>query len=210
MHWSAMILLLGRDGLALDLGEGRARQDGVDRDAMGSKLAGERAGHAVKRGFRGDVVQVVRPPERHGARRHVDDPAEVRPPHGADHGPRAQERAGHVHPQHVLPLFERDLIERPHLDRREDRRIVDQNIDAAELSLNRLRHRGNRFRIGDVRRDCARTAACGRDLGRHGLAALAVAFRDHRNGALCGERLGKSAPDALAGAGDDRHAAVER
>jgi hypothetical protein len=55
----------------------------------------------------------------------------------------------------------------------------------------------------------ARAAARSRDLGGDRFAALAVAFRDDRNGALCGECLGKGAPDALARAGDDRHAAVE-
>ena len=42
--------------------------------------------------------------------------------HRRQHGARAQKRAGEIDAQHLLPFLERNLVERPHLQRRENRR----------------------------------------------------------------------------------------
>jgi len=118
----------------------------------------------------------------------------------------AQERAGDVDPEHGLPLVQRDLVERPHRERGEDRGIVDEDVDPSEFVLHGARHGGDRIRIGNIGRDGASTPACFANLHCHRIAARSIALGDDRNGAGLRQRLGEGAAQPLSGAGDHRDA----
>jgi hypothetical protein len=107
----------------------------------------------------------------------------------------------------MLMMRERDLLERTHLQGREDARVVDQDVDAAEPPVDLRHHVVDRGRVGDVGMHGERLAA---DLGRDRPALVVVALGDHRDGARQRERLGEGAAQSLSGPGDDRDPAAQR
>ena len=111
-----------------------------------------------------------------------------------------QPDAAHVDRHQLIPLGRRDVPEGPHRQRREDRRVVDEDVDAAELVERRGGERIAARFVGDVG---AHEMAV--HLARHRLALVGVELGDHDPGALLGEALRVGAAEALAGAGDDRH-----
>ena len=209
LHGDDAFLLRRRHGLALDLGEGRARQDRIDGDVVGAELARHRPAHADQRGFRRDVMQIAGPAERHRAGGHVDDAAPFGAPHRRQHGARTQHRAGDVDAQHLFPFLERNLLERAHLQRREDSGIVDQHVDAAVFVLDQFDHFVDRGRVGDVGGDRQRLAIGLEDLRGDRGGGFLVALGDDDARAGQREGLGEDAADALAGAGDDDDAVLQ-
>ena len=90
------------------------------------------------------------------------------------------------------------------------RRVVDEDIDTAELLDGRIRHRLHRYGVGDVADMDQRLAAGGLDLARDGVRLGAVAARvDHDRGAALRQRQRDRAADIAPGAGDDGDLAGE-
>jgi hypothetical protein len=88
------------------------------------------------------------------------------------------------------------------------RRVVDQNVDAAEFLRRGRDHRIDRVGVGDVSGDGKRLAARPLDLVRDRLGLPEIGARiDHDRGAAVGERERDAAPDIAPSAGDDRDAA---
>ena len=71
-------------------------------------------------------------PFEHGAGGDVDDLAVALAAHDRQHGLDAFERAADVDPHDGVEFLGVELLEGAGLDRREDRRIVDEAVDASE------------------------------------------------------------------------------
>src|SRR5262249_38374584 len=179
-------------------------------DSVAAELARHRPGHADERGLGRDVVEVVWPPERHRARGHIDDAAPLRAPHCRQHCAAAQERACDIDLEHRLPFRERNLLEWSRVERRENRRVVDKNVDPQVSLLNDCANVSERSGMGDSGGDRACFSPGSRDLGRPRLAALTVALGNDCDRADRREPLSEGAPQALASAGDNRNAVAER
>ena len=90
------------------------------------------------------------------------------------------------------------------------RRIVDEDVDAAEARRGGRNHFLHRLDIGDIGGDAERLAARALDLARDRRGFLQVgAGVDDDCGAAVGERERDAAADIAPGAGDDRDAASE-
>jgi hypothetical protein len=87
----------------------------------------------------------------------------------------------------------------------EDRSVVDQIVDAAELGQRAIGHRLGRLRIGHVDRHAEGCSAVGDDLLGHPLAARGVDVGDDHRRALAGLCFGVGLADPAAGSGDDGH-----
>ncbi len=91
-----------------------------------------------------------------------------------------------------------------------DRRIVDQDVDTAEMRRRRRRHRGDRCPIGDIGDEAQRTPAIALDHADHGIGFGAIAARvDDHAGAAFGERQRDPAPDIAPRSGHNGDAALE-
>jgi hypothetical protein len=119
----------------------------------------------------------------------------------------AQERAVERHVHHGAPFRERHLIDRLLAAQR---RVVDEEVDAAE-ALDRGRdHAVDRGSIGDVGDGGERLAALGDDLGDDGIGlGLIGAGVDDDRGAILRQLQRDGTADVTAGAGDEGDAAGE-
>ena len=121
----------------------------------------------------------------------------------------ADQRSVEIHahePLVIVPVHGQQHVQ---LHPAEDGRVVDQEVDAAELGDRAVGHGSGGSRIGDVDRHGERPAAPAGDPGGNLLGAGGVDVGDHHRRTLLGERFGIGLTDAAAGAGDDRHLAVE-
>src|SRR5262249_21705646 len=85
--------------------------------------------------FGRDVVQVVWPAKRHRAGGDIDDATPPRATHRRHDGASTQKGTGDVDAQHLFPFLQRDLIERAHLQSREDGRVVDEYVDTTVVAI---------------------------------------------------------------------------
>ena len=90
-------------------------------------------------------------PMRAASVRDVDDEAAVAQQHAADDGLRQPERTEHVGAQHILERARRRVGELRRRSRSEVRRVVDEDIDAAETLERRRGESLDVARVGDVR-----------------------------------------------------------
>ena len=91
----------------------------------------------------------------------------------------------------------------------EDRGVVDQVVDAAELRKRLRGHLLGGVGVGDVDPHGERVAALALDAVGDLLRALGVDVGDDHGRALAGQRLGVRLADTAAGSGDDRHLLLE-
>ena len=90
------------------------------------------------------------------------------------------------------------------------RRIVDEDIDAAEMLFRGLRHRLHGRGVGDIADMDQRLAALGRDLARNRICFGAIAARIDQNGsAALRQRQRDGTADVAPRAGDDGDLAAE-
>jgi hypothetical protein len=104
-------------------------RDAVDTNAIGAELLRERARERHDRTLARHVVEE----EGHAAKRRpggdVDYRAAARLAHRGHCRPAREEHRGDVDVHHPAPLLERDLGERPHLQRRVEAGVVDQHVE---------------------------------------------------------------------------------
>ena len=111
-------------------------------------------------------------------RRHVDDRAAAGRGHRLDGHPHAQERAGQVDVNHLLPLGQIEILQRPE---RDGAGVVDQHVELAEFA-DRGRDRGVPLvGLGDVEVHVARGVT---DFVGQRLALVVEDVADHHLGAL--------------------------
>src|SRR5215813_5281023 len=197
------LALLGSHRLPRDLGEGGAGGDRVDGDPEITELAGHRARHREDRAFRGDVVQVMRAAHEDGGGRDVDNPSASLLPHLRNDRLAGQPDTSYVDGHQLVPLRLTELPEGLHLDSREDGRVVDQNVDPAELAQRRGDHFLTARFVGHVG-----SYEDGLATGRQALLgdrfALGLGELGHDDArALLDQPMSICAADSLAGAGDD-------
>jgi hypothetical protein len=107
----------------------------------------------------------------------------------------------------VAPILERHMLDALLLTQR---RVIDEVVDAAELFERRPRHRVDGRRIHHIGHGDKPAAADLFNLLHHRFRLGAVLPHVDDHGAASGRELKRhGAPDAAAGAGDDRDAALE-
>lgn len=168
------------------------------------------ARHADQRRFRSSVVQVAGSARNDDGGGQVDDPAPLRPLHRRHDGARTQERAGDVHVDRATPFSERQFPERPNAKVLEHGRVVDEHVDAAKGGKRAFGQIGDRDRVRDIGPDRERAVPLSFEFLLQGDRRLAVAFGDHRDGALLGEMPDEGTAQSLAAAGHDRDPTLER
>jgi hypothetical protein len=123
--------------------------------------------------------------------------------------PHTQVAPGDVDLQYLLPLRQGDLVERALFDRREDRRVVDQDVDPSPLLDDGVDHLLDGCLVRDVYADGEAEATGVLDLLDDAVCLVDVQIGDHGEGARGRELARQLAPDALSGAGDDDHPPVD-
>ena len=140
-------------------------------------------------------------------RAHVDDAsAATRPVHVRQARARGEECAVEVDRQHLLPVGEREILQRVH---DLDAGIADKDVDAAECGDRRRHARVDRFLAGDVHRDPDGLPAGGTDVGGDNVRGVEVEIGDRDARALAGERHRDGLAEAARGPGDDRGFALQ-
>jgi len=180
---------------------GRARADRVHGDAVPTDLKREGAREAKDGHLGGGVGGTVDERALAGYGADVHDPARAPFLHDGHHVLAAEEHAGHIHPEAILPAIHGDLFEGPHLS--SHTRVVDEDVDGAVGREGVPHHLADRALGGDVRgKDQAGTALIRDLLGRFLEIGLG-AGHEHHFGAFFGHSRGDHLSDALAGACDD-------
>ena len=130
----------------------RAGRDGVDVDVIVADFARERAREADDAGFRSDVVNSSGAAVERGAGRDVDDLAGLLLAHGRQHGAAAEKQAFQIDRHHAVPFRRIDGVDAAavHRNGREDRRVVDQDVDAAEFIEREFGHVLGRCFVGNI------------------------------------------------------------
>jgi len=135
----------------MHLGGDQARPDGVDADALGADLLGQRQVEAVDRALRRRVGGAsTQPAQPRGDRGHVDDDAAlaaVRGRHPPDRLARAEVDAEHVGPEqvgHVVPVHRVDPEVGQHPG------IVDQAVEMTEGLVQAREHAHHLIELADV------------------------------------------------------------
>jgi hypothetical protein len=190
--------LLDHLGVLLDPVRHReARGDAVDPDPVAAELLRERPGERDDRALARHVVEQERDAAKRRARRDVDDRAAAPLAHRRDGGAAGQEHRRDVDVHHLLPFPERDLGERPHLERGVEARVVDEHVEAATP----------RERLVDEPRDLRLVGDVGGEAHpvrvRRGRLLGAAQVGDDDPGALGSEPVGDRPADPLRRSGDD-------
>ena len=203
------LLLLMRILAPVAFGIDGAGRDGVDGDAVGAELAGERLGEAVQAGLAGDVVgamghlspEAVEPGDE-------DDAAPMALAHVRDGVAGEIERGAEVGAQHRVPIRRRDVEEGLIAP---DAYVRDQDVDRAEgLRAGRDQPCGVRI-LRHVRhhadapcRQRSLISATTRSTASRSLEPLTTTAAP-----FLGQRQCDAASDIPARAGDDRGAACK-
>ena len=194
--------------LRYGFGEREARGQGVDGDGVLAELACEAARHRNHRALAGNVVQEQGHALERGAGGEVDDAAVAAGAHMRRAGAAAQEHAERIDVHDPAPFSSIDFFKFLQHQGAEERRVVDQDVDAPE-SLHRF---GCHARDVDFRRyvhlQAERSCPRGpRNVCGGGFKILDVGNDD--GSAVLREARGERLADAAAGAGDDRHLALQ-
>src|ERR1700694_1170518 len=153
----AALLVLPLVGLIFHhVGEDRPRRDRVNPHALGRHLARERLRKCENAALARAVVNHLVSADLTELRADVDDVAVAALEHLRQHVPRTEKHCAEVDVHHLVPLLGRHLVQE-HL--REDARVVDEDLDGAELSLHALDHGLDLGFLGDVRLHVDRAAA---------------------------------------------------
>src|SRR5262249_4583828 len=197
------LALLGGHRLPRDLGEGGAGGDRVDRDPEIAELPRHGARHREDGALRGDVVQVMRTAHEDGGGGDVDDSSAPLLPHRRDDRLARQPDTSYVDGHQVVPLRLTELPEGLHLDGREDGRVVDQDIEPAELAQCGRHHLLTARLVGHVRPHEDGLAACRQALlgDRFAFGLVELGYHDARG--LLDDSRRICAAASLSGAGDD-------
>ena len=175
--------------------------DRVDSHAVGSQFQGIGLRHHDERGLGHAVEQAVELWTETGNGRNIDDGAGAALAHAGGHGLNETEGAFQVDLDHLVEL---GLI---HLESRFlgdiGGRIVDQDIDPAELAMGGVDELADVGGAPDVACQGIDPAGAIRDFGGDLLKGLELAAADDDRGAFAGERFRDGSSDAAAGAGDD-------
>src|SRR6185437_16333325 len=173
--------------------------DRVDGDVLAAQFAGQDHGHALYGGLGGDVSAVVRELRTGDRGGEVDERAARAQAVGGELGEdEGAADVGAVHAVEVGQVKGRDRRQE------HDPGRVDDDVDAAELRLDRVERRRHRDLVGDVASDGDRLAAGRADLRGERLGALRVAGVVDRDGeAVLGEALDDAAADAAGASGDE-------
>lgn len=185
------------------LGQRIADVDLAASDVVGPAVERQRLGHP------GDGVLGRRVGHRARTRRigrHravVDDAAAHRllPAHGAEGGAGAQERAGEVDADDIVPDLDRDLVDRRRLVAHAG--IVEEQVDAAEGFDHRFEQIVDLIGLADVAGNRQRLGLGLAGLGDRFLQHRFAASAEHRVPAVPEQRRGDALADACAGAGND-------
>ena len=180
----------------------------VDGDRRVGQLMRQRPREPAERGLgRHHVGAVGRP----GVRRHaadVDHAAGTALAQVRQRRLRAMERAVDADRVGSLPV---GIAQRVEWRLQADRRVVDDDVQAAEALRDRRDHRVDLGALGHVGERQQRLAAASEDLVDHGLALLpAGAHVDRDLRARVGQRQRDGAPDVAAGTGDQRDPTLQR
>jgi hypothetical protein len=207
--------LLGLPVVVVDLGVDVAGADGVDIDAEAPPLQRHRPGHLHHGGLAHAVHANLR---QHLEARHagnVDDaPAGVGAGCGAA-GPRQHALADFLrHKEGALDVGVEDEVVVGFFHVLDalgsaDARVVDEDVDRANLRL-RMRHgRLHAVKVGHVQRQHVGVTASGLDLGAQGLELFHTAAGQHHGGPGARQGFGELGPQAARRAGDEGNAARE-
>src|SRR5262249_39188656 len=184
-----------------------AWRDSVDTDVVAAELAGKSAGQPDYGGLRRGVVQAVRHPVGGRERGHVDDAAAAGLPHGRYDRLAAVPDAFDVHRHRRVPLDFTDRIESPAPEAAEERRIVDEGVDASERVERRARQFHCRGRVCNIELGADRGAL----FALHEVERLGavVDVREHDTRAEAAEIAGVFLPDPACGARNHNDLAVD-
>jgi hypothetical protein len=177
------------------------RRDRVDLEAVLGPIGTHAAGQVLHRALCRRVGRDARPGQfaLHG--RDVDDLAVAAPDHVTGDGLADIERTRNIGGEQLLPFLDRKVLER----RAElHAGIVDQDIDRAGISFNRLDAVLNRLRARHVEFGHRYLVPGGRQFRRSRSKLAAVAAVQDDFGAVFGKTLREREPDALRRARDER------
>ena len=177
-----------------NVGEDRARPDGVHPDVVGRECHRHGPGELRDPALRDRVGELVRDGHHRVGGRHVDDRSLRSPPHHLPGGQAAEEkRPAEVHGQDPVEVLDRDVEDRA---RRDDPRVVEEDVQGAEALQARVQDRstvslGAHVRVHRQRRDAR---LCRDRFGRPG-ALVGQDVRQHHVGAVTGEGPRAGGPD---------------
>src|SRR5690606_25285851 len=137
------------------------RGKGVDRDAVGRNFQRDRLGEADDPALGRHDRRAVHAPLLAGDTGHVDDPPPATTAHTGYDGSRAVHSAHDDDVENLLPVLVLAVLDRTVGT---NHRVVDENIDAAELLLRLGDRLGDRGAVGDVSRTRQRLPALVLDL----------------------------------------------
>lgn len=183
-----------------------ARQDYVDRDAVGRPGGGEALGQLHHAALGRGIGRVQRHAEdrEHGAV--VDDAADAARLHVGEGGLARDHGRSQVGGQHGVPVLHPVFLG-PAAD--VGARVVDQDVQPAEALRRGLHHVADGLLVGDVHLDRIGLDAQRAQFGDGARALGRVAAGHHDRGARLGEAAGEAEPDAAIAAGDERHAPLQ-
>ena len=198
------------------LGFGEARRNAVHGDPVTAHLFGQRLAEADHPGLRHRVERDARHAGAPGVRNDVDDAPPRLLLHPLDDRPRAVERPdGHDVHRELPEIVVRALEERAAAGRRflkvrsqRDAGVVHQDVHAAPPFGDLLYHRAHGGGVRHVAGDSDGLATGLAYLLSRGHSRTLRDVVDRDSGALLSQRVADLPADALAGAGDQRHAST--
>ncbi len=172
----------------------------------GAELAGERASETGEPALRRDIGRVIGAAERAGDRGHQDDPPAAARQHQPDSRLGEMEGRRQIDVEHALEFLRLDLAERPAVA---DADVADEDVEAAEITLEATESGRHRLGIGDVEGERRGLVPGTLQASGRGGEALAIAAVENHLSAGLRQRRRDLEAEALGGTGDQRHLAVE-
>jgi hypothetical protein len=178
-----------------------ARRDRIDLQAVLGPIGTHAAGQVLHRALGRRVGRDARPGQFALHRGDVDDLAPAAPNHVTGDGLTDIERARNIGGEQLVPFLDREILER----RAElHAGIVDQDIDRAGISLNRLDTLLNGLRARHIEFGHRYLVPGGRQFRRRRSKLAAVAAVEDNFGAVFGKTSREREPDALRRTRDER------